>query len=243
MLDVGDGQHIYWEVSGNREGKPVVFLHGGPARARTPSIAACSIPSRYRIVLFDQRGCGLSIPHASEPGRRPVGEHHVAPRRRHGTAAPSSASTAGRSSADRGGARSRSPTRRRTPSGSPSWCCAASSPCAARSSTGSTRAARRPCSPTSGRTSSRPVPVAERDAPDRGVRATAGGSRSRGAPAGRDRVVAMGVVDDHAAAAGRHDRALHRARVRHGVRAHREPLLPPRRLVGGGAAHPGMRRG
>ena len=68
MLDVGDGQHIYWEVSGNREGKPVVFLHGGPGAGTTPAHRRLFDPERYRIVLFDQRGCGLSIPHASEPG-------------------------------------------------------------------------------------------------------------------------------------------------------------------------------
>jgi proline iminopeptidase len=68
MLDVGDGQHIYWEVSGNREGKPVVFLHGGPGAGTTPEHRRLFDPERYRIVLFDQRGCGLSIPHASEPG-------------------------------------------------------------------------------------------------------------------------------------------------------------------------------
>ena len=68
MLDVGDGQHIYWEISGNREGKPVVFLHGGPGAATSPAHRRLFDPARYRIVLFDQRGCGLSIPHASEPG-------------------------------------------------------------------------------------------------------------------------------------------------------------------------------
>jgi proline iminopeptidase len=67
MLDVGDGQHIYWEISGNLEGKPVVFLHGGPGGGTNPSHRRLFDPSRYRIVLFDQRGCGLSIPHASEP--------------------------------------------------------------------------------------------------------------------------------------------------------------------------------
>lgn len=67
LLDVGDGQHIYWEVSGNREGKPVVFLHGGPGAGTSPTHRRLFDPARYRIVLFDQRGCGLSIPHASEP--------------------------------------------------------------------------------------------------------------------------------------------------------------------------------
>ncbi|MRX44424.1 prolyl aminopeptidase [Agromyces sp. Q22] len=68
MLDVGDGQHIYWEVSGNRDGKPVVFLHGGPGGGTSPAHRRLFDPAKYRIVLFDQRGCGLSIPHASEPG-------------------------------------------------------------------------------------------------------------------------------------------------------------------------------
>ncbi len=68
MLDVGDGQHIYWEVSGNRDGKPVVFLHGGPGGGTNPAHRRLFDPAKYRIVLFDQRGCGLSIPHASEPG-------------------------------------------------------------------------------------------------------------------------------------------------------------------------------
>lgn len=67
MLDVGDGQHIYWEISGNLEGKPVVFLHGGPGAGTSPAHRRLFDPARYRIVLFDQRGCGLSIPHASDP--------------------------------------------------------------------------------------------------------------------------------------------------------------------------------
>lgn len=67
MLDVGDGQHIYWEISGNLSGKPAVFLHGGPGAGTTPEHRRLFDPERYRIVLFDQRGCGLSIPHASEP--------------------------------------------------------------------------------------------------------------------------------------------------------------------------------
>ncbi|MDQ0893363.1 proline iminopeptidase [Agromyces ramosus] len=68
MLDVGDGQHIYWEISGNLEGKPAVFLHGGPGGATSSVHRRLFDPEHYRIVLFDQRGCGLSIPHASEPG-------------------------------------------------------------------------------------------------------------------------------------------------------------------------------
>ena len=67
MLDVGDGQQVYWEVSGNPDGKPVVFLHGGPGGATGPKHRRLFDPERYRIVLFDQRGCGRSTPHVSEP--------------------------------------------------------------------------------------------------------------------------------------------------------------------------------
>ena len=66
-LDVGDGQSVYWETSGNPDGKPVVFLHGGPGGGTTPAHRRLFDPARYRIVLFDQRGCGLSTPHASAP--------------------------------------------------------------------------------------------------------------------------------------------------------------------------------
>ncbi|MCS5732207.1 prolyl aminopeptidase [Herbiconiux daphne] len=68
MLDVGDGQTIYWEESGNAAGKPVVFLHGGPGGGTNPTHRRLFDPAKYRIVLFDQRGCGKSLPHASEPG-------------------------------------------------------------------------------------------------------------------------------------------------------------------------------
>jgi proline iminopeptidase len=67
LLDVGDGQRLYWETSGNPEGKPVVFLHGGPGAGTNPSQRRLFDPERYRIVLFDQRGCGRSLPHASDP--------------------------------------------------------------------------------------------------------------------------------------------------------------------------------
>lgn len=64
MLDVGDGHSIYWEVSGNPHGMPVVFLHGGPGAGSTPEHRRFFDPSLYRIILFDQRGCGRSTPHA-----------------------------------------------------------------------------------------------------------------------------------------------------------------------------------
>lgn len=67
LLDVGDGQQIYYEVSGNPDGKPAVYLHGGPGGASSPDQRRVFDPARYRIVLFDQRGCGNSLPHASAP--------------------------------------------------------------------------------------------------------------------------------------------------------------------------------
>ena len=67
MLDVGDGQRVYWEMCGNPEGKPAVVLHGGPGSGCTPGWRRYFDPDAYRIVLFDQRGCGRSTPHASDP--------------------------------------------------------------------------------------------------------------------------------------------------------------------------------
>jgi proline iminopeptidase len=67
LLDVGDGQQIYYEVSGNPDGKPAVYLHGGPGGASSADQRRVFDPARYRIVLFDQRGCGNSLPHASAP--------------------------------------------------------------------------------------------------------------------------------------------------------------------------------
>ena len=66
-LDVGDGQQIYWETSGNPDGKAAVFLHGGPGGGAKPNNRQLFNPARYRIVIFDQRGCGQSRPHASDP--------------------------------------------------------------------------------------------------------------------------------------------------------------------------------
>jgi proline iminopeptidase len=67
MLDVGDGDLVYWEVCGNPDGKPAVVLHGGPGSGCTPGHRRFFDPGAYRIVLLDQRGCGRSTPHASEP--------------------------------------------------------------------------------------------------------------------------------------------------------------------------------
>jgi proline iminopeptidase len=67
MLDVGDGNRIYWEICGNPEGKPAVLAHGGPGTGCSPGMRRGFDPARYRAVLFDQRGCGHSAPHASDP--------------------------------------------------------------------------------------------------------------------------------------------------------------------------------
>ena len=65
MLDVRDGHNIYWERCGRRGAKPVVFLHGGPGAGAGPAHRRQFDPARYDILLFDQRGCGRSTPHAS----------------------------------------------------------------------------------------------------------------------------------------------------------------------------------
>lgn len=64
-LKVSDLHEIYYEESGNPQGKPAVFLHGGPGGATDPKMRGFFDPKRYRIVLFDQRGCGKSTPNAS----------------------------------------------------------------------------------------------------------------------------------------------------------------------------------
>ncbi|WP_318218122.1 prolyl aminopeptidase [Streptomyces sp. SCL15-6] len=67
MLDVGDGNHVYWETSGNPHGKPALVLHGGPGSRTSPNLRRYFDPAAYRIVLLDQRGAGRSVPAASDP--------------------------------------------------------------------------------------------------------------------------------------------------------------------------------
>jgi len=67
MLDVGDGNLVYWETRGNPDGKPALVVHGGPGSGCEGSSGRSFDPNRYRVVLFDQRGCGRSTPHASDP--------------------------------------------------------------------------------------------------------------------------------------------------------------------------------
>jgi proline iminopeptidase len=64
-LKVSGAHELYYEESGNPQGKPVVFLHGGPGGGTEPKMRRYFDPARYRIILFDQRGCGKSTPFAS----------------------------------------------------------------------------------------------------------------------------------------------------------------------------------
>jgi proline iminopeptidase len=63
-LDVGDGHVIYWERVGTPGAKPAVFLHGGPGGGISPRNRCAFDPALYDVLLFDQRGCGKSTPHA-----------------------------------------------------------------------------------------------------------------------------------------------------------------------------------
>ena len=148
MLAV-DGRHtIYWEQSGNPEGVPVVFLHGGPGAGSAPVHRRFFDPQFYRIIVFDQRGCGRSMPlgdlHDNTTGHL-VGRHGEAAR-------PSRHPRAGCCSAARGAARSRWPTASAIPSAPPASSCAASSSARSRRSTGSSTACAR-SSPRRGATS------------------------------------------------------------------------------------------
>lgn len=65
MMEVSDGHTLYVEECGNPDGIPVVVLHGGPGGGCSPGMRRFFHPDVYRIILFDQRGCGRSTPHAS----------------------------------------------------------------------------------------------------------------------------------------------------------------------------------
>ncbi|MGH6923906.1 MAG: prolyl aminopeptidase [Propylenella sp.] len=64
LVDVGDGNCLRWEMSGNRNGFPAVVLHGGPGSGLSEGSRRFFDPQKYRIILFDQRGCGQSTPNA-----------------------------------------------------------------------------------------------------------------------------------------------------------------------------------
>ncbi len=63
-LPVSNIHNIYVEESGNKDGKPVIFLHGGPGGGIDPSYRQYFDPEKWRIIMFDQRGCGKSTPFA-----------------------------------------------------------------------------------------------------------------------------------------------------------------------------------
>ncbi|HEY3748083.1 MAG TPA: prolyl aminopeptidase [Pseudonocardiaceae bacterium] len=67
MLDTGDGNSVYWETCGNPDGLPALILHGGPGSGCSTGARRAFDPDRHRIILFDQRNCGRSTPHASDP--------------------------------------------------------------------------------------------------------------------------------------------------------------------------------
>lgn len=67
LLDVGDGQRIHWEQSGTPTGKPALCVHGGPGAGGSRGSRRVFDPEVFRIIVFDQRGCGQSLPNAADP--------------------------------------------------------------------------------------------------------------------------------------------------------------------------------
>jgi proline iminopeptidase len=67
LLDTGDGNLVYWEACGNPDGVPALIVHGGPGSGGTVGNRRSLDPERFRTIIFDQRNCGRSQPHASDP--------------------------------------------------------------------------------------------------------------------------------------------------------------------------------
>ena len=67
FFEAGDGDRVYWETCGAPTGKPALVVHGGPGSGCSPFFRRFFDPTAYRIVLFDQRNCGRSLPSASDP--------------------------------------------------------------------------------------------------------------------------------------------------------------------------------
>lgn len=65
LMPVGEGHSLYVEECGRADGLPIVILHGGPGGGASPMLRRFANPKRYRAILFDQRGCGRSVPHAA----------------------------------------------------------------------------------------------------------------------------------------------------------------------------------
>ncbi len=114
-LEVSLVHDLYFEESGNPDGKPVVFLHGGPGGGSDPKQRRFFHPNKYRVVCFDQRGCGKSTPYASLEDNTTWALVEDIEKLR-----ATWALSAGKSSAALGAPRWRSPTRRRILSVSPS---------------------------------------------------------------------------------------------------------------------------
>ncbi len=72
LVSASPRHEVYWEEYGNPRGEPVLFFHGGPGGACSPELAGFFDPARYRVVLFDQRGCGKSRPSASDADAGPA---------------------------------------------------------------------------------------------------------------------------------------------------------------------------
>ena len=231
MLDVGDGHRVYWERVGTKGAKPAVFLHGGPGGATSPKQRRVFDPKLYDVILFDQRGCGKSTPHASLEANTTW--HLVADIERlremcgfdkwqvfggswGSTLALAYAEThpAARQRTRR--ARHLHADQRRT-----------------RLVLSVRRVAR--CSPTSGSASSAPIPEAERgDMMAAYRKRLTGTDRAKQIEAARAWSIWEGetitLLPDPETIG-----QVRRGRVRARLRPHREPLLRPRRLAGGGA--------
>jgi proline iminopeptidase len=67
LLEVGDGNAVYWETCGRPDGRPALVVHGGPGSGCSTDVRQYFDPTRYRVALVDQRNCGRSRPHASDP--------------------------------------------------------------------------------------------------------------------------------------------------------------------------------
>jgi hypothetical protein len=67
LLDTGDGNLVYWETCGNPKGVPALIVHGGPGSGCTTGNRGSFDSEKFRIIIFDQRNCGRSRPHASDP--------------------------------------------------------------------------------------------------------------------------------------------------------------------------------
>lgn len=66
-LEVGEQNLVHWSAAGNPAGKPALIVHGGPGSGSSPGTRRSFDPDAYRIIAFDQRGCGRSRPHAADP--------------------------------------------------------------------------------------------------------------------------------------------------------------------------------